>query len=122
MPKTNDIIEFLQEYEGAGQVTDELLTSLRTRFTAKLICPHCKYDGTEPGKNGDGFRYLTNQTTFRIVLNPVAAANGNLLVASAIDTYPEDVETDERIECKNCLEEFPVPEDFTEVEFQSTHN
>src|ERR1051325_4745831 len=34
---------------------------------ATLRCPHCKYNGKRPTENGQGFRYLSDQTTWREV-------------------------------------------------------
>lgn len=89
-------------HAGEPQISD-----LSTDTPDSIICPHCQYDGQEPGNHGDGFHYLTDQTTFRQI---VSIENGSVLVHGPSDTYPEDPEHNERIECRSCLKEFPLPQ------------
>jgi hypothetical protein len=71
-----------------------------------LLCPHCEYDGKKETENGQGFRYLSNQTTWREVHN---YKKGILLIEGRSEVYDEDTETNERLECRSCLSEFPIP-------------
>jgi|SRR5215213_9917053 hypothetical protein len=71
-----------------------------------LRCPHCNYNGKKVTDNGQGFRYLSNQTTWREV---VSLKNGVLLIEGSSTIYYEDPETEERLECRSCLAEFPIP-------------
>jgi hypothetical protein len=71
-----------------------------------LRCPHCNYNGKKETDNGQGFRYLSNQTTWREV---VRLKRGVLLIEGSYEIYYEDPETEERLECRSCLAEFPIP-------------
>jgi len=71
-----------------------------------LQCPHCRYNGKKETENGKGFRYLSNQTTWREVYS---LKKGILLIEGRFEIYDEDTETDERLECRSCLREFPIP-------------
>jgi len=71
-----------------------------------LRCPHCNYNGKKETENGQGFRYLSNQTTWREI---VSLKRGVLLIDGRSEIYDEDSETDERLECRSCLSEFPIP-------------
>jgi hypothetical protein len=73
---------------------------------ATLRCPHCKYNGKRPTENGQGFRYLSDQTTWREVSS---FKDATLNVNSWYEVYDEDHETNERLECRSCLNEFPIP-------------
>lgn len=81
-----------------------------------LKCPKCEYTGDEPGENGDGFRLLTDQTVWREIVDPAGTTEDDKILVTAkgpSDHYNEDEEKNERIECRNCLTEFPVPEHIT---------
>jgi hypothetical protein len=71
-----------------------------------LKCPHCQYNGKKETNNGQGFRYLSNQTTWREIYS---LKKGILLIEGRSEIYGEDTETNERIECRSCLSEFPIP-------------
>jgi hypothetical protein len=71
-----------------------------------LRCPHCNYNGKKETENGQGFRYLSDQTTWREV---VSLKRGILLVDGRSEIYGEDSESNERLECRSCLAEFPIP-------------
>ena len=86
-------------------------TPLRT--TNKLKCPYCRYQGKRESQHGGTFRYLANQTTWRAITK---LKDGILTVDSISDTYHEDEETNERIECRSCLREFLLSPTI-EVEF-----
>ena len=73
---------------------------------ATLRCPHCKYNGKRPTENGQGFRYLSDQTTWRQV---TTFKDGTIIVNSWSEVYDEDHEANERLECRSCLNEFPIP-------------
>ena len=88
--------------------------------TTGLVCPTCGYTGEEPGENGDGFRVLNDQPVWREVVDPAGTAEDHKIIVTAkgpADKYDEDEERNERIECRNCLAEFPVPEHIT-VDYQ----
>ncbi len=71
-----------------------------------LRCPHCNYNGKKETENGQGFRYLSDQTTWREV---VSLKRGILLIDGRSELYDEDAESNERLECRSCLAEFPIP-------------
>lgn len=71
-----------------------------------LRCPHCNYNGKKETDNGQGFRYLSNQTTWREVVSLKGVV---LLIQGSSEIYDEDPETEERLECRSCLAEFPIP-------------
>ncbi len=79
----------------------------------KLVCPHCGWDGTEPGDHWHCFRYLEEVTNEREVCG--YNAQGTLLIAGQDHIAIEDGGTNHRLLCGNCLEEFPLPEG--EVDF-----
>jgi hypothetical protein len=78
----------------------------------KLQCPHCRYAGKEPSEHGGTFRLLSDTTIWRQIIR-VRSAKGDqprTLVAAALsDKYDEDPEKNDRIECRACLKEFPLP-------------
>jgi len=74
--------------------------------TRTLHCPYCEYNGKKETENGQGFRYLSNQTTWRQIYS---LKKGVLLIDGRFEIYDEDTETNERLECRSCLSEFPVP-------------
>ena len=74
--------------------------------TKSLRCPHCKYNGKRPTDNGQGFRYLSDQTTWRQVTR---FKDQTLMINSWSEIYDEDHEANERLECRACLTEFPIP-------------
>lgn len=71
-----------------------------------LRCPYCNYNGKKETENGHGFRYLSDQTTWREV---VSLKRGVLLIEGQSEIYDEDAESHERLECRSCLGEFPIP-------------
>jgi hypothetical protein len=81
---------------------------------AKLICPTCGYEGKEPTEHGEGFRYLANHTTWREIEGLKGAV---LSINGFYQMYDEDEETNERLECRSCLTEFPIPSG-VETDFQ----
>ena len=80
----------------------------------ELICPTCGYKGNDPTEHGEGFRYLVNHTTWREIEGLKAGA---LSINGLYQMYDEDEETDERLECRSCLNEFPLPPG-VETDFQ----
>ena len=78
----------------------------------KLVCPHCNYDGKEPSENGGTFRLLSDTTIYREIVKlqrPKKGEPQTLIVEGFSDKYDEDPEKNDRIECRSCLEEFPLP-------------
>jgi hypothetical protein len=80
----------------------------RKKSPSTLRCPHCNYNGNKPTDNGQGFRYLSDQTTWRAVAR---VEDGILLIHGWSEIYDEDAESNERLECRSCLAEFPIPPD-----------
>jgi hypothetical protein len=75
----------------------------------KLRCPHCGYDGEEETDEGT-FRILSDQTIYReLIGEAVTAKVPTLLVESLWDKYDEDEEKRDRVECRSCFGEFPIP-------------
>jgi len=74
----------------------------------KLKCPYCGYDGsTEPAQHAEPFRYLEDIVCWREAVLDDAAA---LTVQSRYQTGEGyDDGASPRIECGNCLAEFPLP-------------
>ena len=90
---------------------------IQPRF--KLKCPHCGYDGKEETKHGGTFRYLTDITSYRDILRFTQTTKdkpASLSVEGRYETYDEDEEKNDRLECRSCLEEFSFPKSL-EVEF-----
>ena len=83
------------------------------RTSERLRCPYCRYQGKSETQHGGTFRYLANETTWR---NIIGLRDGILKVQSVLETYYEDEEHNERIECRNCLKEFLLTRTI-EVEF-----
>jgi|GEM_PF-2211178 hypothetical protein len=77
-----------------------------TKAPRTLRCPHCNYNGKKETENGQCFRYLSDQTTWREV---VRLKRGILLIQGYSEIYGEDSESNERLECRSCLAEFPIP-------------
>jgi hypothetical protein len=78
--------------------------------SAKLTCPYCDYDGEGPTEHGGTFRYLAEVTTWRKIIRlKKGKPNPTLIIEGLSDKYDEDEEKNERIECRACLREFPVP-------------
>jgi hypothetical protein len=78
----------------------------RSKAPRIVRCPHCSYNGKKETENGQGFRYLSDQTTWREV---VSLKRGILLIQGYSEIYDEDEESNERLECRSCLAEFPIP-------------
>jgi hypothetical protein len=76
----------------------------------KLTCPNCNYDGEKPSEHGGTFRYLADITTWREIIRlKKSKPNPTLIIEGLSDKYDEDEEKNERIECRACLREFPIP-------------
>ena len=80
-----------------------------------LVCPSCRYDGgSEPAHGGpEPFRYLEDIVCHRAV---AAVASEGVALAIWIDgsrVYETgegyDQGSNARLECRNCLAEFPLP-------------
>ncbi len=75
-----------------------------------LLCPHCGYDGTTATEHGGTFRYLSDQTIWREVVDASGSGDDRkILIDGKAEQYDEDEERNERLECRNCLKEFPIP-------------
>ncbi len=102
------------ESDGADQV-DCIIKDETPTFTpppSKLICPYCKYEGDNPTEHGTGFRYLADATTWREIIGieqTKRESSPALAILSPSENYDEDEEKNERIECRACLTEFPIP-------------
>ncbi len=101
---------------------------------SQLKCPHCGYDGVNDRRMPSrGFRLLEDIVCWReVVLKPGTISQGlagevevktgdlkdNVLVVNSFYQTGEgyDDGTGFRIECRNCLAEFPLPEGL-ELEF-----
>ncbi len=81
----------------------------------RLRCPACGYVGRSPPTFGgeDPFRLLADVTCYRSILR---SGGTSLVVAAECAEYPEDVEKNERLECRDCGHEFPIP-DYWDVTF-----
>jgi len=78
----------------------------------KLQCPHCRYTGKKPSQHGGTFRLLSDTTIWREIIRvrPAKEDQPRTLVAEGrSDKYDEDEEKNDRIECRACLKEFPLP-------------
>jgi hypothetical protein len=80
------------------------------RKVKRIVCPKCGYDGSEEPKQGGAtpFRYLEDIVNHRDVirLNP----KGVLQIESHYETDEGyDDGKNARLECRNCLHEFPIP-------------
>ncbi len=72
-------------------------------------CPLCGYAGRTPPALGgeEPFRYLTDLASFR----PILRQGGlSLMVAVQREVDPDEAEKNDRIECRDCGNQFPVPE------------
>jgi hypothetical protein len=83
----------------------------------RIVCPHCGYAGTvAAGARGgagadecDGFYLLEDITVYRFVKG---LRGGKLRVDGLYHTgdgYDEGVPGSLRLECRQCLTEFPLP-------------
>jgi hypothetical protein len=59
----------------------------RRKSPSTLRCPHCNYNGKKRTDNGQGFRYLSDQTTWREV---VKVEKGILIIQGRSEIYDED--------------------------------
>ncbi len=76
----------------------------------RLTCPYCNHDGEKPSEHGGTFRYLAEVTTWRKIIRlKKSKTNPTLIIEGLSDKYDEDEEKNERIECRACLREFPIP-------------
>ncbi len=73
-----------------------------------LVCPSCGWDGSSDGAHDFCFRYLEEVTSIRRVEGFNAA--GVLEIAGEERIDVDDAGVNARIECGNCLAEFPIPE------------
>jgi len=101
------------ESDGADHV-DCIIKDGTPTFTppSNLICPYCHYNGDNPTEHGTGFRYLADATTWREIIGieqPKRESSPTLAILSPSENYDEDEEKNERIECRACLSEFPIP-------------
>lgn len=88
---------------------NELYEELQPPAGDKLRCPHCGYDGEEETPEGT-FRILSDETIYREVIGEaVTARKQTLLVESVSQRYNEDEEKRDRVECRSCFGEFPIP-------------
>jgi hypothetical protein len=94
--------------------SNSLTANLGITPPPELICPTCGYKGNDPTEHGEGFRYLANHTTWREI---EGLKDGVLSINGLYQMYDEDEETDERLECRSCLNEFPLPPG-VETDFQ----
>ena len=101
-----------RESDGADQVALIIRNGLPIfppAFT-KLTCPYCNYDGEKPTEHGGTFRYLADVTTWREIIRlKKGEPNPTLIIEGMSDKYDEDEEKNERLECRACLREFPIP-------------
>lgn len=98
----------LDGLDALGRPTEKPL-----RTTDQLKCPYCRYKGKRETQHGGTFRYLGNDTTWRDI---IGLSNGTLKVDTVLEVYYEGEETNERIECRSCLNEFLLTTTI-EVEF-----
>ena len=100
------------ESDGADQVALTIRNGVPIFPPApkKLTCPYCNFDGEKPTEHGGTFRYLADVTTWREIIRlKKGKTNPTLVIEGLSDKYDEDEEKDERIECRACLREFPIP-------------
>ena len=102
------------ESDGADQVACIIKNGapVLTPPPSKLICPYCQYRGDNPTEHGTGFRYLADATTWRQIIGieqTKTERGSTLAILSPYENYEEDEEKNERIECRACLREFPIP-------------
>jgi hypothetical protein len=87
----------------------ELYDALQPPAGDELRCPHCGYDGEEETPEGT-FRILSDETIYREVNGEaLTSSKKTLLVESASQRYDEDEEKRDRVECRSCFGEFPIP-------------
>ncbi len=88
---------------------NELYDALQPPTGDQLRCPHCGYDGEEETPEGT-FRILSDETIYREVIGEaVTARKKTLMVESVSQRYREDEEKRDRVECRSCFGEFPIP-------------
>jgi hypothetical protein len=88
---------------------NELYDALQPPAGDELRCPHCGYDGEEETPEGT-FRILSDETIYREVNGEaLTASKKTLLVESVSQRYNEDEEKRDRVECRSCFGEFPIP-------------
>lgn len=74
----------------------------------KLSCPRCGWDGSADGTHDFCFRYLEEVTSIRRVEGVNDA--GVLEIAGEEHIAIEDPGANLRLQCGDCLAEFPIPE------------
>lgn len=111
----NKVCQLAHQIERGIEGRDALGRSMGEplRTASALKCPYCRYQGKKESPHGGTFRYLTDQATWR----EVKKFQDNILtVQGLLDTYAEDPEHNDRIECRKCLNEFRLAPTI-EVEF-----
>jgi DNA-directed RNA polymerase subunit RPC12/RpoP len=96
---------------GADQVDtlNELYQALQPPAGDTLRCPHCGYDGEEETPEGT-FRILSDEAVYREVIGEAINTKiPTLMVESLSFHYKEDEEKRDRVECRSCFGEFPIP-------------
>jgi len=101
----NKICQLAHQIERGIEGRDALGRNTETplRTAGRLECPYCGYRGKRESQHGGTFRFLANQTTWRAITE---LKDGILTVDSILETYYESEETNDRVECRNCLREF----------------
>jgi hypothetical protein len=88
-----------------NQQSSEAMDAVNTIEPAtKLVCPKCQNEDQQE------FRYLDNPTHWREI---VEVRPGQLLVEGLSNQYGESEDCNDRIECRSCYMEFPIPNGFT---------
>lgn len=79
------------------------------RAKKPIVCPACGYDGTGAPEHGGAtpFRYLEDIVNHRDVLR--FNLQGALEIESHYETAGYDDGRNPRLECRNCLHQFPIP-------------
>ncbi len=76
-----------------------------------LSCPSCGWTGDSAGIHADRFRYLEEVTSIRWVEG--VDASGTLRVDAQEHIGIEDPGRRPRLQCGECLAEFPLPQGLT---------
>jgi hypothetical protein len=80
----------------------------------QLTCPDCGWTVEKRGINGQSFLYLEEVTNIRPVLGLSPA--GVLKITGHDHIATEDNGENPRLQCCNCLTEFPIPAEL-EIDF-----
>ncbi len=81
---------------------------------APLTCPACGWTARTLGVHGHAFRYIEEVTSMRWVLG--VGPSGAVRVDASDRIAVEEGGRSPRLQCGECLAEFPLPSD-AEVEF-----